>query len=416
MIENSNEEVNQSKEIEQKMIDAKKHKREIYYNYTIGFLSAILIMFTFNNINKIIVSHDVGVIKSDKVQQKLDVINDYLKEFYVDSVNDEKIEEGIYKGMLYGVGDPYTSYFTKSEIDKFTEQMSGHYAGIGVVVETDPDSRLLTITTVFEGAPGAKAGLLIGDKIIKVNEEDITLMPLESIIQKIKGEAGTKLTLSILRETESLDIELVREIVEIPTVKHRVLKGNIGYIQLVSFDQITISQFDEALKSLKKKKIKSLIIDVRNNPGGALETVISIADTILPKGLIMYTEERNGNGSKFESDERNLGMPLAVLVNENSASASEVLAGAIKAHKVGILVGTKTFGKGVVQKIFPLTDGSALKITISKYFTPDDVCIQGIGIEPNYTVELPKELKNKISLTDDEDVQLQKALELLKTK
>ncbi|OGO82773.1 MAG: hypothetical protein A2Y18_06105 [Clostridiales bacterium GWD2_32_19] len=416
MIENSSDEANKGEEIKQNMIEPKKIKKEAYYNYFIGFLSAILVMITFNNINKIIISYDADEVQSGKVQNKLNLIDKYLKEYYVDNVNNEKVEEGIYKGMLYGVGDPYTSYFTKNEIDKFTEQMSGQYAGIGVVVETDPETRLLTITTVFEGAPGAKAGLLIGDKIIKVNEEDITLMPVESVIQRIKGKAGTKLMLSVLRETESLDIELVRKLVEIPTVKYRVLKDNMGYIQIVSFDQITISQFDEALKSLKEKNIKSLIIDVRNNPGGALETVISIADTILPKGLIMYTEEKSGQGRTYESDERSLNMPLAVLVNENSASASEVLAGAIKAHKVGILVGTKTFGKGVVQKIFPLSDGSALKITISKYFTPDKVCIQGIGIEPNYTVELPKEIKNKISLTDKEDVQLQKAIELLKTK
>ena len=408
-----NEEVVKKEETTQERDFRKKLKKEIYYNYIIGFLTGFMLVIVISGIDKIVKTDDITPMETMDSQQKINLINRYLKESYVDKLDQDKIEEGMYKGMLYGVGDPYTSYFTKAEIAKFSEQMSGHYAGIGVMVELDTDSRLLTITNIFDGAPGAKAGLKIGDKIVKVNGEDVTLIPAETIIQKIKGKAGTKLKLSILRQTETLDIDLTRENVEIPTVKYKVLTNDIGYIQLLSFDEITISQFDNALKSLRDKKIKSLIIDLRNNPGGSLQTVIHRADAILPKGLIMYTENKNGKGERFESDDNALHMPLAVLVNENSASASEVLAGAIKAHGVGNLVGTKTFGKGVVQKILPLPDGSAIKVTVSKYYTPDKVCIQGIGIEPNYKVELPEELKGKPSLTDEEDIQLKKAIEVV---
>ncbi len=407
------------KEKKMDISNKRKNDNNTISTYFIGFLSAILIMIIINNISAIASGNGSSTMAIDNekhIAQKIKTINRYLGENYVDALDEKKLEEGIYKGMLYGVGDPYTTYFTSEEIKKLKETMSGRYAGIGVVVKIDPKDRLITIVNVFEGAPGEKAGILTGDKIIKVDGEDITLKPVETVIQRIKGYPGTSIKLTLLRNAEEVEMDVMRENISIPTVKHKIIDGNIGYIQIISFDDITISQFNIALKELQDKKVKSLIIDLRNNPGGVLETVISIADTILPQGMIMYTEEKDGKGDKYTSDSKSLNMPIAVLVNGNSASASEVLAGAIKAHKVGVLIGTKTFGKGVVQKIFHLEDGSALKITISKYFTPDNVCIQGIGIEPDYVVELPKEIENKPSLTEKEDTQLQKAIEVLKSK
>ncbi|NLM12376.1 MAG: S41 family peptidase [Epulopiscium sp.] len=350
------------------------------------------------------------------MNQKVQKILTYLNKFYVDKIDETSLEEGMYKGLVSGVGDPYTTYMSKEEFENFQTETTGRYAGIGVVVSVDQTDQLITVVSPFEGSPGAKAGLLPGDKIIKVNDFEVTGDDLNEAVSMMKGPAGTKVKLTVYRKSEfkTFEVEITRANIDYPTVSHRMLDDQIGYIKIVSFDEVTYNQFMNAYKDLNSKGQKGLIIDLRNNPGGLLSTVTKIADQLLPEGLIVYTEDKNGKRDTYMSDANEIKVPLVLLVNENSASASEILSGAVKDHNKGKLVGTTTFGKGLVQSIYPLGDGSAVKITISKYYTPSGVCIQGIGIEPDYVVELSDELKSRLTLEESEDIQLKKAIEVIK--
>lgn len=348
--------------------------------------------------------------------QKINKILAYLDKYYVDKINEDSLEEGMYKGIVEGVGDPYTTYLNKKEFEDFQTETSGRYAGIGVVVSVDQIDQLITVVSPFEGSPGAKAGLLPGDKIIKVNDFEVTGDDLNEAVSMMKGPAGTKVKITIYRKSDlkTFETEITRANIDYPTVSHKMLEKQIGYIRIISFDEVTNKQFIAAYKDLNDKGQKGLIIDLRNNPGGLLSTVTKIADQLLPEGMIVYTEDKSGKKESYLSDANEIKVPLVLLVNENSASASEILSGAVKDHNKGKLVGTTTFGKGLVQSIYPLGDGSAIKITISKYYTPSGVCIQGIGIEPDYVVELSDELKAKLTLEEDEDIQLKKAIEVIK--
>jgi len=350
------------------------------------------------------------------MNQKVNKILAYLNRFYVDKIDEVALEEGMYKGLVAGVGDPYTTYMSKEEFEDFQTETTGRYAGIGVVVSVDQTDQLITVVSPFEGSPGAEAGLIPGDKIIKVNDFEVTGDDLNEAVSMMKGPAGTKVKLTVYRKSEfkTFDVEITRANIDYPKVSHKMLDGNIGYIKIVSFDEVTYDQFMTAYKDLTSKGQKGLIIDLRNNPGGLLSIVTKIADQLLPEGMIVYTEEKNGKKDTYLSDANEIKVPLVILVNQNSASASEILSGAVKDHNKGKLVGTTTFGKGLVQSIYPLGDGSAIKITISKYYTPSGVCIQGIGIEPDYVVELPDDLKSKLTLDEKEDIQLKKALEVIK--
>jgi carboxyl-terminal processing protease len=350
------------------------------------------------------------------MNQKVNKILAYLNRFYVDKIDEVALEEGMYKGLVAGVGDPYTTYMSKEEFEDFQTETTGRYAGIGVVVSVDQTDQLITVVSPFEGSPGAEAGLIPGDKIIKVNDFEVTGDDLNEAVSMMKGPAGTKVKLTVYRKSEfkTFDVEITRANIDYPTVSHKMLDGNIGYIKIVSFDEVTYDQFMTAYKDLTSKGQKGLIIDLRNNPGGLLSIVTKIADQLLPEGMIVYTEDKNGKKDTYLSDANEIKVPLVILVNQNSASASEILSGAVKDHNKGKLVGTTTFGKGLVQSIYPLGDGSAIKITISKYYTPSGVCIQGIGIEPDYVVELPDDLKSKLTLDEKEDIQLKKALEVIK--
>ncbi|NLK21287.1 MAG: S41 family peptidase [Epulopiscium sp.] len=348
--------------------------------------------------------------------QKVNKIISYLNKFYVDKIDMESLEEGMYRGIVGGVGDPYTVYMDKGQFEDFQIETSGRYAGIGVVVSVDQTDKLITVVSPFEGSPGAKVGLLPGDKIIKVNDFEVTGEDLNEAVSMMKGPAGTKVKVTIYRknELETFETEITRANIDYPTVSHKMLENSIGYIQIISFDEVTYNQFMDAYKDLQKQEQKAMIIDLRNNPGGLLNVVTKIADQLIPEGLIVYTEDKNGKRDTYMSDANEIKIPLVLLVNENSASASEILSGAVKDHNKGKLVGTTTFGKGLVQSLYPIGDGSAIKITISKYYTPSGICIQGIGIEPDYVVELPEGLRSKLSLEEDEDSQLKKAIEVLK--
>ncbi len=358
------------------------------------------------------------LISTYKKYSKLASLEDYIKENYLYEIDDEKLLEGQLKGLFQALDDPYSVYMTEEEFKSFTEHTSGIYGGIGVIV-TPGEDNLITVVAPIEGTPGERAGLRTGDKIIKVDDKEFTADNMDKAVKMMKGEPNTTVTLTILRKTKDgknqyIDMEIVREEIRLVTVKSDIIEDSIGYINITSFDELTYDDFKKELNSLMKQNIAALILDLRNNPGGLLNVCIDIADEFLDEGVIVYTETRRGERVYEKSDKKHIDIPLVVLVNEGSASASEILAGAIRDRNRGILIGTKTFGKGIVQRIRELSDGTGFKLTVSEYFTPNGTSIHGLGIEPDIVVELPEDVE-EIGIDNlKEDVQLQKAIEKVK--
>lgn len=353
---------------------------------------------------------------TDSFVQKAKYIEDTVKESYTGEVDDEEMEGYMYKGMMASLGDPYSAYYTSEEYEELTTETTGSYKGIGVVMQQDVTTGEVKVVRCYEGAPGAKAGLLPEDVLIQVNGESISGLDLSEVVDKVQNSKDSvHLTVSREGESEYLEIDVSLEEVNIPVVDHEMLEDQIGYIALYEFTEQTESQYKEAFEDLESQGMERLIIDVRNNPGGLLTSVCNILEDILPKGLIVYTEDKDGNREEYTcSGENELKIPLAVLVNGNSASASEIFAGAIQDYGTGTIVGTTTFGKGIVQSLIPFTDGSAIKTTTAKYYTPSGKCIHGTGIEPDVEVELNENLEQKTSISHEEDNQLQKAIEVVK--
>lgn len=350
--------------------------------------------------------------------KKFQSVRDALKKNYYQEVDENKLIEGAIAGMADSLNDPYTVYFTKEQMEAFTERTEGSYVGIGVTVIMD-DSGILNIVESYEGSPARQVGLQQGDKILKVNDQDVTSIRDENIIvSMIKGEENTKVKISVYRPSvnKQLDFDIVRKKIKISNIRSEVLSDNIGYIKIIMFDEEMARYFNDNLNSLLKQKIKGLIIDLRDDPGGSYEEVVKIADRLLPAGTIVSVKDRNGKGEVEKSDHNELDLPIVVLVNGNSASASEILAGAIKDNNKGKLVGTKTFGKGLVQAVLPLNDGSGLKVTVARYYTPSGVCIQGIGILPDEVVEVHEKYKNYpvSQIPRGDDIQLQAGIEMMK--
>lgn len=352
------------------------------------------------------------VINKQKMLEK--TIKDY---FYLHDVSEEDMAEGIYKGMLNSLGDIYSEYYTAEELNEVMEEMEGSYYGIGAYVAMDKESQLVKITGIIEGSPAEEAGLQENDLFYEVDGEPVYGMTVTEVVSLIKGEEGTEVLVTMIREGENdyLDFQMKRRKVDTPTVHFEMLDDTMAYIDIMEFDTVTIDQFAEALAMAKGSGMEGLILDLRANPGGSLTAVTEVARMILPEGLILYVEDKNGKRKDYTCDgSRQLEVPLVVLVDMNSASAAEVLAGAVKDHGIGTLVGTTTFGKGIVQNIIPLSDGSAVKLTISGYCTPNGNDIHGIGIEPDVEVEFDGEAyyreENPI------DNQLEKAKEVLAEK
>lgn len=348
---------------------------------------------------------------------KINQVKEVVKAYFVEPVEDEVLLEGAVRGVVDALDDPYSRYMDEEEYADMMEETSSQYAGIGVVVTVDPKDNLITVVSPFEGSPGEKAGILPGDKIIRVNGKDVWGDKLNEAVKMMKGPAKTDVDITIYRSStaKTRDITITRDIIKITTVSHKTIDDNIGYIRINRFYETTSEEFNKALDDLYAKQIKGLIIDVRNNPGGLLDEVAEVTDRLVPKGMIVYMEDRQKKRHVIYSDAEEIKIPLVILVNEGSASASEILSGAVKDHEKGLLVGTKTFGKGVVQSVMPLGDGTGISITTSKYFTPDGVSIHGKGIEPDVTVKFPEDFeKNITQISEEEDVQLQKALKLIK--
>ena len=354
---------------------------------------------------------------TDSFVQKAKYIEETVKESYTGDIDDEQMEEYMYKGMMASLGDPYSAYYTSEEYEELTTETTGSYEGIGVVMQQDVNTGEVKVVRCYEGAPGEKAGLLPEDVLLEVNGESVSGMELSEVVDKVKNSQDQVAHLTIAREGESeyLEIDVHLEEVNIPVVQSEMLEDNIGYIALYEFTEQTEPQYMEAFEALKDQGMERLIIDVRNNPGGLLTSVCDILEDILPEGLIVYTEDKNGEREEYACDgENELDIPLAVLVNGNSASASEIFAGAIQDYSKGTIVGTTTFGKGIVQSLIPFNDGSAIKTTTAKYYTPSGKCIHGTGIQPDVEVELSEGLEQETSISHEEDNQLQKAIEVVK--
>ena len=355
---------------------------------------------------------------NDVSMEKAKLIEEIIDERYTGEVDKELMEADMYKGMMNSLGDPYSAYYTAEEYEELNTETTGAYKGIGVVMQMQMDTGMVKVVRCYEGAPGAKAGLLPEDILVQVNGEDISGLELSEVVDRVKGSKDEVAHLTVVREGEEdyLEFDVPLEEVNIPVVAHEMLEDNIGYISLYEFTEQTEPQYLEAFEDLKNQGMERLIIDVRNNPGGLLTSVCGILNDILPEGLIVYTEDKEGTREEIDSDGKNeLDIPLAVLVNGNSASASEIFAGAIQDYEKGTIVGTTTFGKGIVQSVLPLSDGSAVKTTTAKYYTPKGRCIHGTGITPDVEVELTKGLEQKAELTRQEDNQLQKAVETVKS-
>ena len=348
----------------------------------------------------------------DYIESKLTLIDQVIDKYYLyeDEIDEEKLEEMIYLGYMAGLEEAYTTYYTAEEFKDVMESSSGTYSGIGAYVSQNINTGIITIVNPFEGAPAANAGVKKEDILFAVEGEEVTGMDLNMVVAKLKGEEGTKVKVTIYRssEDEYIDLEIIRAVVNVPTVTHKMLENNIGYIQLTEFDTVTVEQFNLAVEELVAMGADRFIFDLRDNGGGLLSSVCDILDTILPKGLLVYTEDKNGNREEeWATDPECLDVPMVVLVNGHSASASEIFTGALKDYDKAEIIGTKTYGKGIVQSIIPLQDGSAVKLTVSEYFTPDGVAIHGIGIEPDIVVEYDAE--------SEEDNQLQAAIDYLST-
>ena len=356
---------------------------------------------------------DIGVTDDEgigsKIEGKLNALDSLLENgFYFDDVDDEKAAENIFKAYLAAYGDKYTVYYTPEEYKSLMESTSGTFYGIGAVCQKAEDGSIL-VTEAYEDAPAYKAGIRNGDRVIEVNGQDIRGMDLSVGVALIKGEKGTEVNLTVVRGDETLKFTVTRDKINVKTVASRVLDNNIGYIYISQFDDVTTGQFKSALDELQGQGITGLVIDIRNNPGGVLTTVVDMLDYILPNGLIVYTETKSGKKQEYTGyDNHEVNIPMAVLVNGNSASASEIFAGAMQDYGKAQIIGTQTFGKGIVQTIRQLTDGSAVKYTVAKYFTPKGQDIHGKGVTPDQTVEIPENAT--------EDVQLNAATEYLKGK
>lgn len=382
--------------------------------------TTIMVIHSLNTLStRYMISFDADSVSRENII-KFNQVRNILKDDYYQDVDENKLIEGAVAGLAESLEDPYTVYFNKEQMRSFMEKSEGSYVGIGVTVNAD-EKGLLTVIEPGEDSPAAQAGMEKGDKIVKVDETDVTTISDENmVISMIKGKENTKVKITVYRPAEDnyKQFEITRRRIKASNIKSEILDGNIGYIRLVMFDSEIAKYFKSDLDKLLKKGIKGLVIDLRDNPGGSYEQVVEIADTLLPEGTIVYTENREGKKEYKNSNKAYIDLPLAILTNGNSASASEILAGAVKDHARGTLVGTKTFGKGLVQELKILEDNSGIKVTISKYFTPSGVCIHGTGISPDIEVDVPDDYRRlpASQIPSAKDIQLQSATEALKGK
>lgn len=353
----------------------------------------------------------------NRINSKLSSIEQIIDKDYLGEINENKIFDETVKGYVDGLNDEYSQYFTKEELEKYkTDNIEGQFVGIGVYIIQDTEKNAIRVLAPIKGSPAEKAGILAGDYIVKVDDQAYTGEQITEATNKMKGKEGTKVKIQIIRDEKNLDFEVERANVRVNPVEADIYEENIGYLKISSFDQGSGSEVTKKVEELKEKNIKSLIIDLRNNGGGIVDEAIEIADLFTEKdSTLLITKDKNENESisKAKKDKK-IEMPIIVLTNENTASASEILAGALKDNNVAKIVGTTTFGKGVIQELLTMKDGTGLKLTTNEYYTPNRNKINKVGIEPNEKIELPEEYKNILSVPKEKDAQLNKAIELLK--
>lgn len=353
---------------------------------------------------------------SSETDKKLEKLESLINQYYLKDVDQDELQQGIYEGYIAGLNDPYSVYYDEEATKSFQESTDGEYDGIGAVMSQNKETGIITISQVYEGSPAEQAGMKDNDILYKVEDEEVTGKDLTEVVSKIKGEKGTDVNLTVLRgdDREEVAVTATRDTIEYPTVSSKMLDNGIGYLRITEFDSVTYDQYKNAYNDLKNQGMKGMVVDLRSNPGGSLSIVCKTLDEILPEGKIVYTQDKNGKEEDFKSDEEHqIDIPMTVLVNQYSASASEIFAGAIQDRKAGTIIGTTTYGKGVVQSILTLKDGSAFKITTNRYFTPSGTCIQGIGITPDEELEYEFTGPEGAGYSVEYDNQIQKALEVL---
>ena len=353
---------------------------------------------------------------SKDIAGTLQKYKEIIDKYYLGEVDEEKLKEGAIKGYIEGLGDPYTEYISADEMEDYLSDTMGNFVGIGIYMVKNTEKGKIQVLAPIKGSPAEKAGIQAGDLILTVDGVDYSADEMTIASNKIKGEEGTTVTIEVLRGTETKKYELKREKVKVNQVEGKVISNNIGYIQFTSFDETTAEDFKAKYEELAKQNIKSLIIDLRNNGGGIVDQALQIADYVADKdSVLLYEVDKNNKETvKKAKTDPIINMPIIILTNENTASASEILAGALKDLGKAKTVGTTTYGKGVIQQILKLSDGSGLKVTIEEYQTPNRSKIHKIGIAPDEEVKLPDSVTNVLNVTESEDTQLQKAIEMLK--
>ena len=350
------------------------------------------------------------------ISKKLNQYREIIDKYYLGDVDETKLEEGAIKGYIEGLDDPYTEYISKEDMDSYLDDTMGNFVGIGIYMIKNTKYDKIQVLSTIKGSPAEEAGIQSGDLILSVDGIEYKADDMTAVSNKIKGEEGTKVTIELLRGSENIKYELTRSKVKVNQVEGKVISNDIGYIKFTSFDETTAEDFKKQYQELAKKNIKSLIIDLRNNGGGIVDKALEIADYIADKdSVLLYEVDKNNKETvrKAKTDPI-INMPIVILTNENTASASEILAGALKDLGKAKTVGTTTYGKGVIQQILKLNNGSGLKITIEEYQTPNKNKINKVGIEPDEKVELPDSVESIFTIKESEDTQLQKAIDMLK--
>ena len=404
----------------------RNQKRKGRMNGVIGFILGIMtsfvlvyvgFAFAFNNGNVLsLFLKKNNKLDYKKIEEKTSVLQNIIDRYFLFDEDMTKVEDGIYAGMMNGLGDPYTVYYTKEEYKALNEDTEGKYSGIGAVVSQNPNSKIITIVKIFDNSPANDAGLQVGDIIYKIDGEEVAGTDMDILVKtKIRGEEGTSFKMTVLRgdDRKEVELDLTRRSIEVETVAGKMLDNNIGYIAVSQFDAVTSEQFKSNIESLQSQGMTKLIVDLRGNPGGLLDQVVDMLDYILPEGLVLYTEDKYGEREEYYSDgSHELKIPMVVLVNENSASASEVFTATFRDFEWGKVVGKTTFGKGIVQNVLPLGDGTAVKITTQHYYPPSGYDLHKVGIKPDLEVDLNEGAK----IGTDSDNQLSAAIDILKNE
>ena len=351
-----------------------------------------------------------------RISNKISTIQNLIDKYYYFDENNEQVEDWIYKGMLYGLDDVYSAYYNKEDFESMKKSSSGNYCGIGVLVNQHYLTKQASIAKVYENSPAEGAGILVDDIIIGVDDMNVSGTELNKIVEMISGEEGTDVKITVYRKStdETLELTMKRQKIKVDTITYKMLPDKVGYIAISEFDEVTVEQFKNAIDDLEKQGMEKIVYDLRNCPGGLLDSVVSMLDYILPDGLIVYTEDKHGSRLDEISgqDGHEVKLPTVVLMNGNSASAAEVFSSAIRDYEWGTLAGTTSFGKGIVQNVIPLEDGTAVKLTISSYFTKSGYSIQGNGLEPDVVIEADEEQAKEANVPLKKDKQLQEALKI----